>query len=57
MIKKIKRIPKALVYRVKIIKEKMKGLDFTQQHITDDLGLSDDMAKGYEASKEDDLTM
>ena len=57
MVKKIKRIPKALIYRVKIMLEKMKGLDFTKQHITDELGLSADIAKGYEPSKEDDLTM
>jgi tRNA A58 N-methylase Trm61 len=56
MINLIKRIPRALAHRVKIIKEKMKGLDFTRHHMVDELGFSDDIAKAYAPSPEDDLT-
>lgn len=57
MINLIKRIPRALVHRAKIINEKMRGLDFTRHHMVDELGFSDDIAKAYAPSSEDDLTM
>lgn len=57
MIRKIKRIPKAIVHRGKILLEKMRGLDFTQHHMVDELGFSDDMAKAYAPSPIEDLKM
>ncbi len=55
MLKKIKRIPGALVRRVKIIKEKMNGLDFTKSHNLEELGLPEDIAKLYAPSLKYDL--
>lgn len=57
MINKIKRIPKALVHRGKIMLEKMRGLDFTKHHMVDELGFSDDIAKAYAPSPEDELNI
>ena len=35
----------------------MKGLDFTRHHMVDELGFSDDIAKAYAPTPEDDLNM
>lgn len=36
--------------------EKMNGLDFTKHHMVDELGFSDDIAKAYSPSSEEELS-
>lgn len=55
MINKIKKIPGALVRRVKILNEKMNGLDFTQSHTTENLNLPKETAKMYSPSLRHDI--
>lgn len=57
MIKKIKKIPKALARRLKVLLEKTRGLDFSKKHKVEELGLSYNVAKGYEASSKDELNL
>ena len=47
MLAKIKKIPGALVRRVKILQEKMNGLDFTKSHTAEDLNMPKEIAKMY----------